>query len=997
MDAHGRSQEALRVRGLLLLVGLAGALVAALATADLCAADAAQLESWRAWIAEMKSAERGPFSRVLWFCQDGTIQPPVLDGCLEHGGGSQHGEWSERTRSLREQGYWIANFLSPLEPEETLSRPDFADWFGQVQVEKFLVGLDDGWILRRAMFYRGAIQEEGERRGAERLLKAMADQPYWLEGGLPLLRTAAKVLPHGSDTQSVTTVRQDSANLSNRDPGFKALRAKIHGAPDAGDAERVRAYATSQAPPELRAAYTTLATEIDHLYAPQPLPELLRERAGQYDRGPWLQAILLRFADELEAADSPAVSFQVTGGLLAELRAALPRIQSAQVRLQVIDLGLAAEQAHFRAAAELRPGLQALSKRELLELAFAGVDASYGAGLLNARLRRELHYHREVLARTELPLADFRPILADLARAPGWGMAALRMHYQGPMQKLAELEPAANLFIQDQLRASPLLFYADVLEVLLQGAGRLAGVHHHLFDQQIGFGLTALNPGLAHGELHADLVELSELEPEAIQPAGIYLLPETIAELPPVAGILTAGEGNPLSHVQLLARNLGIPNVVVAHHLVQALTAHDGEEVVLAVSPGGQVQIKAWSADWEPYFADVAKDRVVIRPDLDKLDLSRTAPVSLNELSAADSGRTVGPKAAKLGELKRHYPDAVADGVALPFGVFRQAALERPWPGDASGRTTVFEWMQGQYRSLDALPEGPERSQRTEAFRAELHATIAATPITGELRRALLNELQEVFGRGPLSGPLPGLFIRSDTNVEDLPGFTGAGLNLTLPNVVGLDALLEGIPRVWASPFTARAFAWRQALMERPEHVYTSILLLESVPIEKSGVLVTRDIDTGAADVLSVAVNEGIGGAVDGQAAESLRIPLDGGRVQVLATATAPSRRALRPEGGVASVPASGSDTVLDPAEIERLVEFARHLPERFPSIVDADGQPAPADVEFGFLDGRLRLFQIRPFLNSPAARGSDYLSRLDRELETTRDRVVDLDERPLH
>ena len=84
-------------------------------------------------------------------------------------------------------------------------------------------------------------------------------------------------------------------------------------------------------------------------------------------------------------------------------------------------------------------------------------------------------------------------------------------------------------------------------------------------------------------------------------------------------------------------------------------------------------------------------------------------------------------------------------------------------------------------------------------------------------------------------------------------------------------------------------------------------------------------------------------------------------------------------------------------AEIERLVEFARHLPERFPSIVDADGQPAPADVEFGFLDGRLRLFQIRPFLNSAAARGSDYLSRLDRELETTSDRRVDLDERPLH
>jgi hypothetical protein len=52
--------------------------------------------------------------------------------------------------------------------------------------------------------------------------------------------------------------------------------------------------------------------------------------------------------------------------------------------------------------------------------------------------------------------------------------------------------------------------------------------------------------------------------------------------------------------------------------------------------------------------------------------------------------------------------------------------------------------------------------------------------------------------------------------------------------------------------------------------------------------------------------------------------------------------------------------------------------------------------VEFGFLDGRLHLFQIRPFLNSPAARGSDYLSRLDQELEEGRDRMVDLNTRPL-
>jgi hypothetical protein len=971
------------------LLPLSIALSGLLAVASVCAADTPQLETWRGWIEQMKSAERGPFSRILWFCKDGSTQPPVMNGCLDHGGGSQHGDWSDRTRTLRDQGYLIANVLAPLEPDALLDQPGFADFIGQVQVEKFLVGIDDGWILRQAMFYRGAFQEEGERKGAERLLRAMTGQPYWLESGFPMLRTAAKVLPHGSDTQSITIVRQDSAKLSNRDPGFKALRAKIHGAPDAGDAERVRAYASSQVAPDLKTEYEALAAEIDQAYAAEPLPEMLRERARSYNQAPWLQEILRLSAADIQIARSPSARFQATGSVMAELRSALPLIRSAQVRLQVIDLGLRTEQEHFRAAAGLRSKLHQFSRHELLELAFAGADASYGAGLLNKRLHQELDDQQAALARDEIPLADYRSLLANLSRAPGWGMAALRMHYQAPMEKLGELEPMAHLYIQEQLRSSPLLFYSDLLDLLLHDAGRLAGVHHHLFDRKVGIGLSALNPGLARGTLH---VSTGNFDPETFDSRGIHLLPETIAELPPVAGILTAGEGNPLSHIQLLARNLGIPNVVVADGLVQELAGHDGEDVVMAVSAGGQVEIAAWSPRWEPFFTATGRGQVVIRPDLEKLDLSRDSPVSLDQLGASDSGRTVGPKAAKLGELKRAYPDTVASGVALPFGVFRQAALDRPWPGDTSGQTTVFEWMQDQYRTLDALPEGPGREQRTEAFRAALYETIAATPITDEFRQALQSELKAVFG----PGPLPGLFIRSDTNVEDLPGFTGAGLNLTLPNVVGLDALLVGIPLVWASPFTARAFAWRQALMEQPEHVYTSVLLLESVPIEKSGVLVTRDIDTGSAKVLSVAVNEGPGGAVDGQASESLRIPLDGGRVQVLATATAPTRRVLLPEGGVISVPASGNDTVLESGEIVRLVEFARRLPERFPSLVDADGEPAPADVEFGFLDGGLRLFQIRPFLNSPAARGSDYLSRLDQELELGRDRMVDLDERPM-
>ena len=58
-------------------------------------------------------------------------------------------------------------------------------------------------------------------------------------------------------------------------------------------------------------------------------------------------------------------------------------------------------------------------------------------------------------------------------------------------------------------------------------------------------------------------------------------------------------------------------------------------------------------------------------------------------------------------------------------------------------------------------------------------------------------------------------------------------------------------------------------------------------------------------------------------------------------------------------------------------------------------GRPAPADVEFGFLEGRLQLFQIRPFLESAEGRGRDYLKSLDAAAGDLADRTVALDEVP--
>jgi hypothetical protein len=664
---------------------------------------------------------------------------------------------------------------------------------------------------------------------------------------------------------------------------------------------------------------------------------------------------------------------------MANLHEATLRVADPTWRLTAVDLSFVVENEFFAAATDFRRGLSTHARADHVAAIGASADAAYGAGLMNQRLHREMRGALTNLSGDAVPLGEYRRQLSYLGRAPGWATQALRMHFFDAMQKLAELEPISMRFIQDQLRGSSLLLYADVLDSLTRDAGRLAGVRHQLFGEDPGAVFTGLNPGLARGVLHVE-PDLSKVE--SFRPDGIYVLPETVSDLPPVAGILTAGEGNPLSHVQLLARNLGIPNATVSESLVAQLRGYDGQRVVLAVSGAGLVELAADGARWDAAFADGAGGAgTVIRPDVAKLDLNAASFVSLDELRAEDSGRIVGPKAAKLGELRQHYPDAVAPGLAIPFGIFKQIALDQPHPRGG----TVYDWIAQQYRRLGPVnPLDTRQAAQYEAFRAELYDRIASVKFDAAFRNELTAALRKEFG-----AQTPGLFVRSDTNVEDLPGFTGAGLNLTLPNVVGMDALLEAIPQVWASPFTARAFAWRQSHMSEPEHVYTSIVLLGSVASEKSGVLVTQDIDDGNRGVISVAVNEGLGGAVDGQAAESLRIARATGAVRVLATATAPTRAVPAPEGGLLRLKSSGADTMLQPDEIRQLIAFADSLPVRFPPIVDDQGNPAAADVEFGFLGGKLQLFQLRPFLENRDARASQYLAQRDSTLDRSREQTV--------
>jgi hypothetical protein len=429
-----------------------------------------------------------------------------------------------------------------------------------------------------------------------------------------------------------------------------------------------------------------------------------------------------------------------------------------------------------------------------------------------------------------------------------------------------------------------------------------------------------------------------------------------------------------------------VPNVVVGDELLPELRQYLGRRIRIASSPGGVVRIELDEGAEEAATPTITQDRISV--DVGKLDLDTQRLIPTSELSSADQGVRVGPKAAQVGKLTHQFPGHVAPGLAVPFGLFAHALLEREVE---PGGPTLFEWMSARFDELQAIEDPVERTARTREVLATIRGWFETRPPKPDKLKDFLAAVEDHFGPDGSFG----VFVRSDTNVEDLPGFTGAGINLTVPNVVGFDNLIAAMRQVWASPFTERSFGWRQGIMADPEHVYASVLLHQSVNVDKSGVMVTADADTGSLDYITVVLNEGVGGGVEGQAAETLLIRRSDGQVRLLGSATAPRKRVLLDSGGSAMVATSGAERLLTPANVRELLSVVARLPGWFDHVPEAERATTVADVEFGFLGDKLYLFQIRPFVQNKGAASNRYLQSLDAGLREATSVAVDLNVRP--
>ncbi len=935
------------------------------------------------------SKDKGPYSLNYCVCKDGKKKPVQLpDGSIVRPCGNApkfcsgfREPWAEE---LGKQGMWIANLFS----RDLWLWDEFPDHHDLVRgyvLEKFFVETHPQHKLAKMRAYGGISGTEFEARDAPRFFERYLASPEFTEPRHFLLAYELQRRFYIREDQGqIGKVRNQATAIQQLNFGFKPLRDQVHNQLSADVIPKLTAWRDKQAKNDEQK---------------QKVDELIREirKLTSLDETA-LKSQLPAVEDETVRAEISAQVAAIGGdpiaaiGKLSDVMLLVRRtVEAKQVspadRRRLIDINVTATAIINRVGDDLLKRPKALTASQSLELLTSLSNAAYGSGMLMERERKEVVRSLEKLsAKAKASQTEIKDGLVTAERVVEWSHVGTNFAFEEVRQPWLYLVPDSNMLADDVLRGSVLMLYGRIFEQLRDWAAGASRPRHEIFGNDVDEGVRALNPGLATGSLRVAPSEGGYTRED------IVALPETPAELEPAAGIFTRGEGNVVSHVQLLARALGIPNVVLSAAVYKQFEARDGKSVFYIVTPGGRVILKESGALNDRDRAVLAEFRrnqtregdgslgagdKKLHIDKDRIDLDMKLSLDLSEMRRSDSGIRGGPKAAYLGELKFLFPDKVARGIVVPFGAyydhFRRAKVTIPKELAAAGIAKAGEplhtFVETTYAKFfgELMPKGTSEMALREWIEPRLNvmrASIEAEPISQELKDSIRQRLakhQLLLEDDPTR--TTGVFIRSDTNVEDLDDFNGAGLNLTLFDRRALDEVFSGLKEVWASPFTYRSFSWRQALIDEPLWVLPSVVILESIPTEKSGVLVTIDVDRGDSDSMLIATSEGVGGAVDGSPAETLVVSPDG--VELVTMFKSPWRRLLQSEGGSAVVPSTRGEYVLSEAEITDLTSTAAAIAKKISASKDDAGRPRPWDIEYGFADGKLWLFQVRPFLGN--------------------------------
>ena len=418
----------------------------------------------------------------------------------------------------------------------------------------------------------------------------------------------------------------------------------------------------------------------------------------------------------------------------------------------------------------------------------------------------------------------------------------------------------------------------------------------------------------------------------------ILVLDEVPIQLPPVAGIITGKPSTPLSHINLLAKGWGVPNVYIKNAR-ELFKQYNGWWVEFDARRDTYTIKRADNSALKEYQKRLTARLDVMKP---RSDLSVTRLAGLREQRAASS-IAYGAKSANLGELTHARLPGVTipPGFTIPFFYYDQFLRENKLD-DAI------------YRMLNDQKFVHDPAYRRE-YLTKMRARIQEGTMNPQLREAVFRRVHRDF-------PGKGVFARSSTNSEDLPNFSGAGLYSTAPNVRGDQQMIDAIRFVWASVWNYEAYEARERAGIEHTKIYMAVLIQEGINSESSGVMITADPFNRASTIenqgsIYISAKRGLGmKVVEGKrVAEQIVFRPKANAVQVLTRSEEDSLLTFDANGGVKEIPIGAERVVLTDDVIRRLAAAAASIKRVFGG--------KDQDIEWAFMKGQIYIVQARPFI----------------------------------
>lgn len=353
------------------------------------------------------------------------------------------------------------------------------------------------------------------------------------------------------------------------------------------------------------------------------------------------------------------------------------------------------------------------------------------------------------------------------------------------------------------------------------------------------------NPGLTAGRLRL----IDEPDDLHLASADDILVMDAVPDwLPPATAVLTASPQTPLAHVNLLARNRGIPNVTIGGLLDDpaiAIAARSRAFAVVSAGADGALQIALITREEFDRWDEQRTPSEIMVPAVDRgamatvLSLTDLAERIDSEADVETLRPTIGGKSAGflalIGAEGVTTPDSPLAVTVAPY--FRHLDLvvteleamlsDQEFLTDARARFLLLEGADafveayGNDRDL-SWAEGFSTRHGAGPIRTILDADgfmnlFRDADMAADDLAEITASLRSTFGE---LAETQGLRFRSSSTVEDIEGFTGAGLYDS--NTGFLDPLMQvdeddhkktverTIKKTWASYWSFEAFEERR-------------------------------------------------------------------------------------------------------------------------------------------------------------------------------------------